>query len=590
MASTIEKRPKKKKRQAQGVASAEAITAEARLQPPWYATTFAIAVAGAVLLYLAFPPVNWWPLAWIAPVPWLLLARLGKLPGRRPYGQLYLVGFVHWLVLLQWVRLGHWAAYFGWFALSLYLACYVPLFIGLTRAATHRLRVPLFVSAPIIWVGLETIRGWLFTGLSIALLGHTQIHFLHVVQISDLGGAYLVSFLVMLVAAAVAEAVPLTSLTKEAGRESPELPAGRNWSRYLSAAVALVAVVATLVYGHWRLGETRPQTEDAPARIALIQGSIDTNFYDPDLNRKMLEQYRNLTAEAHREKPDAILWPESVMPRQFIEIDRSGEIQKGLWLPQDEAEFNKLINDLDLGFRQEAFVLGYHGQENHIPLLVGAGTLRLGDHPPRRLNSAIFVDERGRVVDAYHKLHPVMFGEYAPGGRLFPWIYDLMPFPEGLTAGEEAKSFEIAGLQMSPSICYENTVPHLMRRQVAELRQQGIEPDVLVTLSNDGWFYGSAELDMHLNCGQFRAIELRKPSLVAANTGFSAHIGDDGRLLARGPRRATEVVMTEVRGGWRESYYARWGDVFANGCMILCFAAGVGGWLVGRRTAQSIQP
>ena len=93
---------------------------------PWWQSTFAIAAVGALLLYLAFPPVNFWPLAWVALVPWLLLVRLEKLPGRRPYAQLYLVGALHWLVLLEWVRRGHWAAHFGWIALTLYLACYLP--------------------------------------------------------------------------------------------------------------------------------------------------------------------------------------------------------------------------------------------------------------------------------------------------------------------------------------------------------------------------------------------------------------------------------------------------------------------------------
>ena len=342
--------------------------------------------------------------------------------------------------------------------------------------------------------------------------------------------------------------------------------ASRRWP----LVVALAALLATLAYGHWRLGQACPQTEAPVARVALVQGSIDTNFHDPTLNTTMLQQYRRLTAEAHDKRPDAIFWPESVMPMQYIDIDRSGPIDKGEWLPQDEKRFEEEISTRDFYFRREAFTLGYVTENDHVPLLLGAGTLRLGNHPPQRLNSAILVDERGRVVDAYHKLHPVMFGEYAPGGKLFPWIYELMPFPAGLTPGDEAKSFEIAGLRMSPSICYENTVPHLMRRQLVELRRAGAEPDVLVTLSNDGWFYGSAELDMHLHCGQFRAIELRKPALVAANTGFSAHIDDAGRLLAKGPRRDTEVVMAEVRPGWRESVYARWGDVFANACLVFC--------------------
>ena len=209
--------PARKKRRSQARPQGTVQPARAPADPiPWWRSTWLIAAVGAVLLYLAFPPANLWLLAWVAPVPWVLLARLEKLPERRPYPLLYLVGAAHWLVLLQWVRLGHWAAYFGWFALTLYLACYLPLFVGLTRVAHIRLRVPMLVAAPAIWVGLEALRGWLFTGLAIALLGHTQIHQLHLVQISDLGGAYLVSFLVMVVATAIAESISAS------GIQSPE--------------------------------------------------------------------------------------------------------------------------------------------------------------------------------------------------------------------------------------------------------------------------------------------------------------------------------------------------------------------------------
>ena len=64
----------------------------------------------------------------------------------------------------------------------------------------------------------------------------------------------------------------------------------------------------------------------------------------------------------------------------------------------------------------------------------------------------------------------------------------------------------------------------MIRAQVAQLRDEVQEPDVLVNLTNDGWFWGSSELDMHLACAVFRAVECRKPFLIAANTGFSAWI------------------------------------------------------------------
>src|SRR5688572_11892811 len=102
-------------------------------RPPWYRSTFMAALAGSLLLWASFPPlaVGW--LAWIAPVPWLLLICADQMPGRRPYRAIWLAGFVFWLMTLQWLRLPHPATSLGWIALSAYLALYLPMFVGLTR-------------------------------------------------------------------------------------------------------------------------------------------------------------------------------------------------------------------------------------------------------------------------------------------------------------------------------------------------------------------------------------------------------------------------------------------------------------------------
>jgi apolipoprotein N-acyltransferase len=111
---------------------------------------------------------------------------------------------------------------------------------------------------------------------------------------------------------------------------------------------------------------------------------------------------------------------------------------------------------------------------------------------------------------------------------------------------------------------------------VLALRERGEEPDVLVNLTNDGWFWGSSELDLHLMCGVFRAIECRKPLLIAANTGFSAWIAADGQILKQGPRRtndpaATEaVILADVDLRHRGSFYLDHGDWAAGGCLAAC--------------------
>jgi apolipoprotein N-acyltransferase len=154
-----------------------------------------------------------------------------------------------------------------------------------------------------------------------------------------------------------------------------------------------------------------------------------------------------------------------------------------------------------------------------------------------------------------------MFGEYVPLADRFPFLYRLTPLPGGLTAGTEPLVVHVAGYGVAPTICYETALPRAIRSIVNRLASAGSRPDVIVNLTNDGWFWGSSELDMHLVAAIFRAVEVRTPVLVAANTGFSAAIDGSGRLLARGPRRATEPLMASVCADGRESPWLKAGTL-----------------------------
>ena len=143
-------------------------------------------------------------MVWIAPMGWLHLIQLPVLPGKRPYLAIWLAGLIHWAALMQGIRLAHPALYLGWISLSGYLAVYLILFVGLTRVAVHRLGISIVWAAPIVWTGLELMRGHALTGFSMALLGHVLYRQVTLIQISDIAGAYAVSFLIMCVAAAVA--------------------------------------------------------------------------------------------------------------------------------------------------------------------------------------------------------------------------------------------------------------------------------------------------------------------------------------------------------------------------------------------------
>ena len=112
-----------------------------------------------------------------------------------PYRALWLAGFIYWLAAIQWLRLAHPAVYIGWFVLSAYLAVYLPVFVAITRIAVHRLRVPLWLAAPVVWTGLELARRISSPAFSWRSLAHTQARNYELIQISDLVGEYGVDFL-----------------------------------------------------------------------------------------------------------------------------------------------------------------------------------------------------------------------------------------------------------------------------------------------------------------------------------------------------------------------------------------------------------
>lgn len=525
----------------------------------WYFSTFGQALVGAVVLWAALPPLDLWPLGWIAPVWWVQLIRRAEFEGRRPYRGLWVVGFAFWMAALHWLRLPHWATSVGWVALAAYLGCYLPVFVGLGRVAVHRLGISVVIAAPILWTGLELARAHLLTGITMAALGHTQYRWIELIQVADLAGAYGVDFVVMFAAACLARMLPCQ-------------PA--RWAAW--PVVPLAGVLgAVLVYGHVRV--CGPGAEPL-ARVALIQGSIDIEMkYDPAMREQIQEHYLDLSrrAVAQYGEVDLVVWPETMFRETLIAFDPDARMPDS-WRSQapqfrddSQADFQRALAQASARSRA---AMGALARELGSALLLGVDAQVFRADGPKFYNSAAFVGPDGQLLGRYDKIHRVLFGEYVPLADRFPWLQRFTPLPISLTAGEAPVSVPVGALRIAPNICYETVLPHVIRRQVRDLAKRGQEPDVLVNLTNDGWFWGSSELDMHLMCGVFRAVECRKPLLIAANTGFSAWIDGDGRIVARGPRRATGTILAQVAPDPRRSWYAQHGDWLSGCCLAACVA------------------
>ncbi len=550
---------------------------------PLLRSTFGIAVIGSLLVWAALPPLGLGPLGWIAPVPWLILVRLEALPGRRPYRALWLAGLVLWLLAAHWLRLPHPATILGWIALSAYLACYLPVFVGLTRVAVHRLRVPLWIAAPVVWTGLELARAHLLTGFLMASLSHSQVHWPAVIQVSDLVGQYGVDFAMMLVAASVAGVFRISDCGLRIGDENPQSAIRNPKSRWRLVALipAVLALAAVSGYGYWRLGELDAATAgDARPRprIAIIQGNSPADWKrDPQRERQIMDEYIRLSHEAIAKSKaedgrpvDLVVWPETMFRTPLMSFASDYELPADVQGSPDEIA--------SVARRDLAALVAQLGT----PVLVGIDRVEfVVGAAPRAYNSAVMVDRAGQITGVYDKVHLVVFGEYIPFADWMPFLYQLTPLAGGMQPGTGPVGLVSDDVCYAPDVCYESVLPHVIRNQVATLETRSETPDVLVNLTNDGWYWGSSELDMHLACDVFRAVECRRPMIVAANGGLSAWIDRCGRNRAQGPRQETDVILADVELGYMSSYYVMFGDWFALLCAACCVALAAVG-LAGR--------
>ena len=525
---------------------------------------FMQAFGAYVLLWFSFPPVAWAPLAWVALVPLIGLVLVpAPLPGL-PYQKLYAAGSLYWLATFYFIPIPHPALWAGWVAVCLYMGVYTPLTIAACRTVVHRWHVPPAIAVPIVWVGVEWIRTHFASGMGMVCLSHSQANFPALIQLASVSGAYAVTFVMVTVATCLAIAWRRWRNLGNWIVGKPSGQRGMNWPVAAGVAIAVFAVnlgfgficlknspqpvakIKTTSDSTTNQGNPAEQAKKQTLKVALVQTNFDVVFAPPTVEEVESRFYEvvKLTNRAVRQKPDLVVWPESgFYPYRWELEDVSNE--------QSATESEDLLRL----FWGQAVGSDYSGGT---PLLSGVMARNFSES--KIYNSAVLINNRGELKDRYDKRHLVMFGEYIPLGKTFPFLEEMAPMMS-VEFGEEFKAYQINDFIIAPSICFETTVPHLIRRQVNELAADQMEPDVLINLTNDGWFFGTSCLDHHLACNIFRAVEMRKTNLVCANTGLSAHIDPYGRRLSVGPRRDAKVIQAVVAKPAGGSIYRAIGDL-----------------------------
>ena len=505
----------------------------------------------AFLLILSFPDFNLWPLAWVGLVP--LLAAAARVPRPRQafvlgwtWGAIFFYGSCWWLT--------HSMIHYGGLPRPLAFALLVPIVIivGLFPATfafalarlLARWGVYALVAAPFLWAASEWARLGA-TGQLWNAIGYSQAFHPALIQTATWGGVYSVGFLILTINAAFA----LVLLQRNA----------RSFNIATLMLIAVGLIFLSKAFSDFPNFDTEPKAE---AVVIALQPNVSVNFGRSTEETEMLVN-RHLTmsadalraweqkqlAEAKRagersglngasayttdDPPRVVVWPESPMNFAYAK----------------DLEFQTLVGSFA---RAERTSVLFNSLE---PAPAGGA-----------YNSAVLVNEAGRLVAQYDKIRLLPFGEYVPLPRWFPPAWLVSGIVGDFTPGAKYTLLPLGETRAGVFICFESAFPSIART----FTDAGA--DVLINISNDGYLGQTPVLRQHLANAVFRAVENRRDVLRVTNTGISARITSRGEVTdATGSFQPAVRTWTISRATTGKTFYTRHGDLFVALCAVVTF-------------------
>jgi apolipoprotein N-acyltransferase len=487
-----------------------------------------LALLSALLLSLAFPDCDLWPLAWVALIP--LLITLARHPGRRRafllgwmMGSVFFYSTCYWLTysIIHYGRLSAPLAYSLLIPGALILGLFPAAFAMSLTQTVRRWGTSALLVAPFFWVALEWAR-LSITGQLWNAIGYSQAYHPSLIQTARWGGVYAVGFLIVAVSSSVSIALV---------KRSP---------RAIVLAVITVGIAAGIVMVSNRdstrlLSHSRPELPDA--MIIAVQPNVPMDFDKPAeamrelLNRHIAESEKALDGLKDAAIPRLVIWPES--PMNFAYGD-----------------------DAQLRDQLASFT-----RRNHASLLFNSQ-----ESAPDKgsYNSALLVNEQGSLVAQYDKIRLMPFGEYVPLPAWLPGSSQVRAMVGGFTPGDRYTLMPLGHGQAGVFICIESAYPAIARTFASA------GATVLINISNDGYLGPTPVMKQHLANVIFRAVENGRPVFRVTNTGTTAYITPRGEVHdpTNGFQIATRTwaVTTSTNV---DTFYTRHGDLFAASCAVI---------------------
>jgi apolipoprotein N-acyltransferase len=407
----------------------------------------ALSALSAALMLLSVPTFDLWPLMWIGLLPALHVALTAATP-RRAFLQGWLTGILANTAAFYWMkglleRFGHMPGIEA-IPIMMLLTTYQGLEFGFWAWGVHRLarrrpNLPLAWAAPLVMVVIELVVPQIFP----FYLAISQAWVPPVIQIADLTGPMGVTFVLVMVTGALYDA----GRAVRAGGAAGGSPVRAGWRKLRIPAAIVVAVLG---YGVIRIHQIERQRAVAPkARVGIVQANIGiSEKWDPNERGRLLRLHQDLSSQLSREGADLIVWPESSYPY---------------------AISREMAADYPLGDPRRI-----RGPET-TPMIFGAVTL----DPDRRsgrgrfpYNTALMLDESGRIAAKFDKVFLLIFGEYIPFYDRIPWFTKVFPeacnFNRGETPGKLSLSSRGPRLSSRPA--------HLLRGHPARVHAPDRRP------------------------------------------------------------------------------------------------------------------
>ena len=439
---------------------------------------YGFAVLSGVLLALSFPSWDLFPLAWVALTP--LFASTAGLAPKQAAGRFFVAGWIFHSLLLNWlIANAYWAG--GWAFIGYQLLCAL---MGGYWALTGflwvwlRPRLKWFGGATalaFLWTTMEIAQAHLFTGFGWSAIAYSQGPDLPLLQLAALGGAPLLTFILVFTSA--------------------YLGLDFSGSRSISERILRVVCFGGIILFVHGLG--MQFLREADTTNGLRVGVIQTNFalemkLDPEYTEEMVRNSAEKSRALSAQTPvDLIVWPESAIMG-----------------PVDDPEIQWQINALLKEIKTPLFC----GAERTDPISGGD------------LNSSYLFEKDGTAQGFYDKVHLAPFGEYVPLSNFLPFLKNMVPAIGDLAQGTEQKVFKVGEHTFGPLICFEVLFGELAE----QLRAQG--SDFLVVITNLGWFGETSAIPQELELARMRAVETRLPVVHCANTGISGVFDPYGRF------------------------------------------------------------